>query len=129
MDSSGNRTTPGNPIVQWVANGTGAQRWVFNNVGVVPSGNYNIALEGGPNCATVSGGGTANGTRIVIQPCNGGAAQSWRAVSVSGTGRFTLRPANSPNRCLDVPGGSSADGVQLQIWDCHSGTNQQWQIQ
>jgi hypothetical protein len=129
MDSSGNRTTPGNPIVQWVANGTGAQRWVFNNVGVSPAGNYNIALEGGPNCVTVSGGGTANGTRIVLQPCNGGAAQSWRAVSVPGTGRLTLRPANASTRCLDVPGGSSADGVQLQIWDCHSGTNQQWQIQ
>ena len=129
VDSSGNRTTPGNPIIQWVANGSGAQRWVFNNVGVTPSGNYNIALQGGANCLEVAGGGSGNGSRIQLWPCNGSAAQSWRAVSVPGTGRFTLRPAHSPNRCLDVPGRSTADGVQLQIWDCHSGTNQQWQIQ
>jgi hypothetical protein len=129
VDSQGGSSAAGNPIIQYTANGSAAQRWAFNNVGVSPAGHYNIALEGGANCVEVYGWGTANKSKVALWPCTGGANQAWNAVPVAGTGRYTLRPAHAPNKCLDVPDWSQNDFVQLEIYDCHSGTNQQWQIQ
>lgn len=126
MDLSGAQTFNGNKVQIWTANGTGAQRWVFSNAGVTPSGNYNIASSLGAFCLDVAGAGTANGTKVQIYQCNGTNAQSWRAVPVGGA--YELRPANAPNSCLDVTGVSTTDGTQLQIWQCGGGANQRWGI-
>jgi len=128
MDLNAAQTFNGNKVQIWTANGTPAQNWVFSNVGVVPSGNYNIASQiGGGWCLDVAGAGTANGTRVQIWQCNGTNAQSWRVVQHS-AGGFELRPANAPNSCLDVTGVSTTDGTQLQIWTCGGGANQRWGI-
>jgi beta-glucanase (GH16 family) len=127
MDLSGAQTFNGNKVQIWTANGTGAQRWSFSNVGVVPGGNYNIASSLGPACLDVAAAGTANGTKVQIYQCNGTNAQSWNAVSVGGN-VYELRPANAPDKCLDVTGVSTTDGTQLQIWQCGGGANQRWSI-
>jgi beta-glucanase (GH16 family) len=127
MDLSGANTANGTKVQIWTANGTGAQNWVFSNVGVTPSGNYNIASSLGAACLDVAAAGTANGTKVQIYQCNGTNAQSWNAVNVGGN-VYELHPANAPGSCLDVTGVSTTDGTQLQIWQCGGGANQRWGI-
>ena len=116
-------TAAGNIVDLYTANGTGAQSWNFANTGVVPAGDYNLAVLG-PNCLEVAGSGTTNGTKVDIAPCNGQPNQSWNAVPL-GTG-YTLQPANAVGMCLDSPNWTTTAGTQLQIWQCTGGTNQTW---
>jgi beta-glucanase (GH16 family) len=127
MDLSGAQTANGTKVQIWTANGTPAQSWSFSNVGVTPSGNYNIASSLGAFCLDVAAAGTANGTKVQIYQCNGTNAQSWNAVSVGGN-VYELHPANAPGSCLDVTGVGTADGTGLQIWQCGGGANQRWAI-
>lgn len=69
-------------------------------------------------CATVTGGATANGTRIQLRACAGSGAQSW-TVQDDGTIRAL-------GKCLDVQGGSAANGTPIQLWDCLGNTHQKW---
>ena len=70
----------------------------------------------------VTGGGTANGTRVQLWDCNGTGAQQWRWRNQN----RLLNPQSG--RCLDVTGGSTADGTRLQIWDCNSAAAQAWYL-
>ncbi len=124
LDDVAAGTTAGNPVDIYTANGTGAQNWSFSSSGVVPSGNYNLAVLG-PNCLTASS--TASGAAANIQPCNGSSAQSWNAV-VAGS-LFALHPANSPNLCLDVRSSGNTNGTVVQSWTCNGTAAQQWAIQ
>lgn len=72
-----------------------------------------------PKCLDAYGGGTANGTRVQLYTCHGGANQQWRA-----SGGTLVNPASG--RCLDVPGFNSANGTQVVLWDCNGGANQRW---
>jgi mannan endo-1,4-beta-mannosidase len=71
-------------------------------------------------CAGVQGAGTADGTQVRLDPCDGTAAQQW-TVGTDGTVRAL-------GKCLDVAGGAVADGTHLQIWTCDGQTNQQWTL-
>ena len=51
-------------------NGTGAQQWVAGADGTLRN------PESG-RCLDAAGGGSANGTRLIILDCNGGANQRW----------------------------------------------------
>ncbi len=75
----------------------------------------------GGRCLDVSGGGSADGTRVQIWSCNSTAAQRW---SVVGDG--SLRALG---RCLDVSGGGSADGTRVQVWTCNGTGAQRWVAQ
>ncbi len=119
-------TAAGNIVDLYTANGTAAQSWNFANTGVVPAGDYNIAVLGA-NCLEVTGSGTTNGTKVDISPCNGQPNQSWNAVPL-GTG-YTLQPANAVGMCLDSPNSTTTAGTQLQIWQCTGGSNQTWMMQ
>ncbi len=61
-------------------------------------------------CLDVSGGNTANGTRVQLWDCNGTAAQRWTAWSDG-----TLRAFG---KCLDARDYGTADGTKLHLWDC-----------
>ena len=126
VDDLAASTASGNPVDLYTANGTAAQNWNFSNSGVVPVGDYNLAVLGA-NCMDVAGSGTANGTKVDIAPCNGQPNQSWNAVP-SGSG-YTLQPANAPGQCLDSPDWTTTTRTQLQIWQCNGGTNQTWLVQ
>ncbi|MFD9740801.1 SMP-30/gluconolactonase/LRE family protein [Umezawaea sp. NPDC059074] len=70
----------------------------------------------GGKCVDVVDGGTANGTRVQLWTCNGGAAQQWSARddgSVSALGK-----------CLDAAG--TANGAVVRISDCAGTTAQRW---
>jgi len=128
VDDSGASTANGSHVQVWGANGTAAQSWNFSSTGVVPAGNYNLAVMGGPYCMDVSGGNSANGTKVQVWGCNGTAAQSWNIVSL-GNGFYNFKSAVGSNVCLDDPGGNTANGTQFQIWSCIGGnTNQMFKI-
>ena len=61
-------------------------------------------------CVDVSGGGTADGTKVQLWTCTGSANQQW---TVNGD---TLRALG---KCLDVAGGSTANGTQVQLSTCN----------
>ncbi|MFD0599500.1 RICIN domain-containing protein [Catellatospora coxensis] len=68
-------------------------------------------------------GGTANGTKIQLWTCTGGAAQNWTYQSSD----QTLRNPQS-GKCLDVSGNNSADGTVVALWTCNGGANQKWTL-
>ena len=123
LDDSSASTATNNPIDVYTANGTPAQTWSISNSGVTPAGYYNLATEGA-YCLTASG--TASGSAVVLDPCNGSAAQAWNAVP-SGS-FYTFNPANNPSLCLDVRADGTSPGTLVQAWTCNSGNNEQWAV-
>jgi alpha-galactosidase len=69
-------------------------------------------------CVDVFNNQTANGTKVELWSCNGGANQQW-TVGSDGTVR-------SLGKCLDINGGTS-NNTLIALWDCNGGANQQWQ--
>ncbi|WP_436494325.1 ThuA domain-containing protein [Actinokineospora sp. HUAS TT18] len=77
-------------------------------------------VGGSGKCADPSGGGSADGTQLVLWTCNGAASQRW---TVSGG---TLR---SLGKCMDVAGGATANGTKVQLWTCNGTGAQVWAAQ
>jgi len=71
-------------------------------------------------CLDDTGDSAANGNKIQIYTCNGGAAQKW-TLAADGTLRIN-------GKCLDVTGQSLLDGAKIQLWTCTGASNQQWLI-
>jgi glucosylceramidase len=83
---------------------------------------YSAEIVGiGNKCLDVKGGGSADGTEIILWSCHGKANQRWEVVNgaIKGIG----------GKCLDVKGGGSADGTSIILWPCHGKANQRWAIQ
>jgi hypothetical protein len=70
-------------------------------------------------CVDDNGQSSANGTKIQIWDCNGGANQSW---TVASNGTLQVY-----GKCLDITGASTANGALIELWQCTGGANQQWQ--
>ncbi|KAJ7635001.1 hypothetical protein FB45DRAFT_478962 [Roridomyces roridus] len=74
----------------------------------------------GDKCLDVTGGATADGTKMQIWTCNvPNSDQQWIFPG------NTIQWNNHPS-CLDLTGGSVTDGNVVQIWSCTGGPNQQW---
>jgi hypothetical protein len=72
-------------------------------------------------CMDVSGGGTADNTRVQLWTCNGTGAQNW--TPTNGT---LVNPQS--NKCLTPQANGTADGTQLVILTCSGATNQRWTL-
>jgi O-glycosyl hydrolase len=105
---------------------SGYQTDQFDNLSVTPIG----GSTGGPTgpitsgvnsakCVDDNGQSSANGTKIQVWDCNGGANQSWTVAS-NGTVQVF-------GKCLDITGASTANGALIELWQCNGGANQQWQ--
>ena len=68
----------------------------------------------------VSGGGTTDGTPVVIWSCNGGANQLW-AVRADGS-----VVSAATGKCLDAAFDGTANSTALVLWTCTGGANQKW---
>ncbi|HWO67756.1 MAG TPA: ThuA domain-containing protein [Umezawaea sp.] len=68
-------------------------------------------------CVDVSGSSTADGAKVQLWSCHGGANQQWSAVG------STLRAFG---KCLGVAGGSTANGTQAQLSTCDGSGGQNW---
>ncbi|MCO5992040.1 ricin-type beta-trefoil lectin domain protein [Actinoallomurus rhizosphaericola] len=104
---------------------TGYQTDQFDNFALTPGtvgqqhlGPVRSGLAG--KCLDDNGGSTADGTRVQIWDCNGGAAQTWW------WGNGMLRLGGPDGKCLDVTGQGTSNGALVELWECNGGTNQQW---
>jgi hypothetical protein len=81
-------------------------------------------LSLGGKCLDDRGNATANGTKVQIWACNGGASQNWQFVPdgyPGGAGTVVIH-----GKCLDIVGRGTANGSKAQLWSCTKGANQQW---
>jgi predicted alpha-1,6-mannanase (GH76 family) len=113
LDDKGSKATAGNPIQIYGCNSSPAQSWTVGSGGT-------LEVMGG--CATVTGGGTANGTKIEWEVCAGGSGQTWQPQSDGAL----LNPASG--KCLDDPNSSTTPGTQVQIYTCNGTSAQHWTI-
>jgi Ricin-type beta-trefoil lectin domain/Putative Ig domain len=77
-----------------------------------------VRLDLGGKCLDDTGNSSANGNKVQMWTCNGGAAQSW-TYAEDGTLRIH-------GKCLDVIGRGTSSGTGVQIWSCTGAANQQW---
>ena len=85
-----------------------------------PSGGAGPVVGVGGKCVDVSGGATADGTKIQLWTCNGSAAQRWTR---------TGQALTAVGKCLDVAGGGTAEGTNVQLWTCNGTGAQAWAAQ
>jgi len=74
----------------------------------------------------VSGGATADGSRVIQWPDTGGSNQRWRLARLTGN-VYTITGVGS-GKCLEVPGQAAAQGTRLDILTCTGGAGQQWAL-
>jgi len=77
-----------------------------------------VRLNLGGKCLDDTGNSSANGNKVQMWSCNGGAAQEW-TYAEDGTLRIH-------GKCLDVIGDGTSSGTGVQIWSCTGAGNQQW---
>ncbi len=105
----------------------GYQTGQFDNLSVTPggsSGGTTGPITAGGNsakCVDDNGQSTANGTKIQMWDCNGGANQQWTVASDGTLQVF--------GKCMDITGANFGNGTLIELWDCNGGTNQQWHAQ
>jgi hypothetical protein len=69
-------------------------------------------------CVDDNAQSTANGTKIQMWDCNGGANQQW---TVQSDGTLQVY-----GKCMDITGANYNNGTLVELWTCNSGANQQW---
>jgi hypothetical protein len=107
----------------------GYQTDQFDNLSVTPVSGSTGGGNTGPitagddsaKCVDDNGLSSANGTKIQLWDCNGGANQQW-TVEPNGTLQVY-------GKCMDITGANYNNGTLIELWDCNGGTNQQWQAQ
>jgi endo-1,4-beta-xylanase len=77
-----------------------------------------MAGANGGKCVDDSASSTANGNKIQLWDCSGGANQQW-TVAADGTVRVF-------GKCMDITGANYGNGTNIELWDCNGGGNQQW---
>lgn len=100
-------------------NGTQAELGGCGGTGdawTLPAGEIMSGLPS--ECITDSGGGTANGTEIVLGTCADSSAQRW-TVDPDGTIRIF-------GKCLSLA--AAAEGSGAILWSCGTGQGQQWNL-
>jgi non-reducing end alpha-L-arabinofuranosidase len=70
-------------------------------------------------CVDDNGLSFANGTKIQMWACNGGANQAW---TVESDGTLQVF-----GKCMDITGANNSNGTLIELWQCNGGANQQWQ--
>jgi RHS repeat-associated protein len=112
VDDAGDSGAAGTKIQVWQCLGDANQELTVTAAG-------QVQVAGG--CLAVSGGGTAAGTAVVLEPCTAGnGAETWLA----GAGSTLVNPASG--LCLDDPGGSVTNGTAIDIAACSGSAQQQW---
>lgn len=127
MDDTGNSSNNGTKIQIWQClSGDAGQVWSFQpdtapgqykNYGLSQTGT--IRIHG--KCLNIVSNGTANGSKIQLWSCNGGANEEW---AIAGAYGELYNPVSG--KCLEDYDSSTRNGTQLDIWTCNLGNNQNW---
>jgi hypothetical protein len=102
---------------------SGYQTDQFDNLSVTQVGSATsagpiIAGDDSAECVDDNAGSAANGTKIQMWDCTGGAPQNW---TMESNGTIGINGS-----CMDITGGSTANGALIEEWTCNGGSNQQW---
>lgn len=115
LDNSGGSDTAGNPIDIFPCNDTwDGQLWTVEYDGTVRIQNRCLDAPG-----------TANGTQLVLDPCNGAATpgEQWQPMSDGSIENV------ASGRCMGITGGDPvANGDRIIIWTCDGADTQQWHL-
>ncbi len=117
---------PGNPIQQWVSNGTPAQSWFFSFQG---NGYYTIQNTASGLYLTDTNGASSPGTPLLQQARVNDASQLWGLVA-TGTG-YAIQNKET-GLAIDDAGLSTQQGTGMILWTlkaANSRANQTWTIQ
>jgi hypothetical protein len=102
---------------------SGYQTDQFDNLSVTPvAGSVSGPIVAGDNtskCVDDNADSSANGTKVQMWDCNGGASQDW---TFPGNGTIGLY-----GKCMDITGAGTANGTLVELWTCNGGANQQWE--
>ncbi|MEV6522854.1 ricin-type beta-trefoil lectin domain protein [Longispora sp. NPDC051575] len=117
MDSDARAT--GDPEVkQWTARRAGA---------TLPLGTPNLSHQvagSGGMCVDRPNWTMADGTGIMLAPCNNDFNQMWwRSNDAAGNSNW-INPQSG--KCLDLVGGSAWPGTRIQLWTCNTSSSTQW---
>ncbi|MDB5088174.1 MAG: polysaccharide lyase 8 family protein [Mucilaginibacter sp.] len=133
LDVAGGSTANGAKIQIWDPLGLTEQKWLFEKmiapVTAIQAGAiYEIktAVNGTSNL-DVTGGATANGTKVQLYTDNNSNSQRWKVIDVGG-GFYQLQPQNGVNKAMDASGAGTANGTQVDIWDYVNVAQEKWQI-
>jgi hypothetical protein len=105
----------------------GYQTDQFDNLSVTPAGGSTggggttgpiTVGDDSAKCVDDNGQSSANGTKIQMWDCNGGANQQW---TVASDGTLQVY-----GKCMDITGANYSNGTTIELWDCNGGANQQW---
>lgn len=112
---------PGNAgafVVVGAPAGADTQVWVVTRK---EGGNYALSPKASPGLVlSAKGGGTNNGTPMVLEPEAGKLWQRWILKS-SANGCVSLLAAHAPSKGLDDLGGATTPGFKQDLWDYHPG--------
>jgi Ricin-type beta-trefoil lectin domain/Putative Ig domain len=127
LDDTGNSSANGSKIQIWqCTSGDSSQQWSFapatspgevGNAGLSQLGTIDIHGK----CVNIVGNGTANGSKLQLWSCNGGANEQWE---ITGGYGALYNPASG--KCIDDPYNSEKNGTQLDIWACNAEPWQAW---
>jgi hypothetical protein len=70
-------------------------------------------------CVDDNAQSSADGTKIQMWDCNGGANQQW---TVESNGTLQVY-----GKCMDITSANYSNGTLIELWTCNGGANQQWQ--
>ena len=102
----------------------GYQTDQFDNLSVTPvAGSTSpvgpiTAGDDSAKCVDDNGQSTANGAKIQLWDCNGGANQQW---TVASNGTLQVY-----GMCADITGANYSNGTGIELRTCNGGANQQW---
>jgi hypothetical protein len=129
LDDNGNKSTNGNKIQIWQCTGNDAgQVWSFQpdtgpgevaDAGLSQLGTVQIHGK----CLDIVNRGTADGSKLDLWSCNGGANQQW---AIAGQDGELYNPVSG--KCIDDPYNSETNGTQLDIWSCNEEPWQAWTL-
>ncbi|MGB1012871.1 MAG: ricin-type beta-trefoil lectin domain protein [Nannocystaceae bacterium] len=101
-------------------NGESWQRWRLESDGSL------VNLWDENYCLDLANAGTANGTNINRQWCDGAPSQKFILSRIPWA---PIRTESAYDRCLDVYGGGTSNGTNIILWPCHQNDdNQAWYL-
>ncbi len=83
------------------------------------TGEIRTTIGGVTRCLDAAAGGTANGTPLILWPCQNSANQRFAHTGKAITG-------TQSGRCVDLRGGATAAGTPTVLWDCRGNRAQTW---
>ncbi len=101
----------------------GYQTDQFDNLAVALVGSATptgpiVAGDNTSDCVDDNADSSANGAKVQMWACNGGASQNW---TIASNGTIGIN-----GKCLDITGAGTANGTLAELWACNGGGNQQW---